>query len=101
MFQFVFFLCGVKRNLLQINKKSSTAFEKKNWRRKKSVFYKLKKKNYFREIRAKKFRSKMGNAKKGHNKTGRAKVDVPKRRASIALVFCYTLQALCNCRHRA
>jgi len=37
---------------------------------------KAKEKNYIHEIRAKKVRSKMGNAKKGHNKTGRAKVVV-------------------------
>jgi len=29
--------------------------------------------------------NKMGNAKKGHNKTGRAKVVVPKRRASVVI----------------
>jgi len=38
---------------------------------------KAKEKNYFREISAKKVRSKMDNAKKGHNKTGRAKVVAP------------------------
>jgi len=32
-----------------------------------------KEKNYFREIRAKKVRSKMGDAKKGRNKMGRTK----------------------------
>jgi len=58
----------------------------------KNNFYKLKKlekeKIIFREIRSKwksapKWTSnKMGNTKKGHNKTGSAKVVVPKRRAS-------------------
>jgi len=43
---------------------------------------KKKAKNYFREIRAKKVCSKMGKAKKGHNKTGRAKMVATKRRAS-------------------
>jgi len=49
-----------------------------------NFFYKLKKietkakeKNYFREIRTEMVRSKMGNAKKGYNKTGRAKVVSP------------------------
>jgi len=72
----------MKINLLKINKKSSTDFEKKM--KKMELFYKLKKlkqkakeKNYFLEIHAKKVRSKMGNAKKGHNKTGRAKVSAP------------------------
>jgi len=35
---------------------------------------KAKEKYYFREIRAKKVFSKMGNAKKGHNKTGSVEV---------------------------
>jgi len=47
----------VERNFLNINKKSSTAFEKKKKYRKIINFYKLKKiekrKKYFREIRAK------------------------------------------------
>jgi len=58
---------------------------------KKKLKQKTKEKNYFREIRAKKVRFKMdqqqmGNAKKGHNKMGRAKVVAlvaPKRRASL------------------
>jgi len=42
---------------------------------------KAKEKTYFREICAKKVRYIMGNAIKGHNKTGCDKVAAPKRRA--------------------
>jgi len=45
-----------------------------------------KRKKKFREIRAKKVCNTMGNAEKGHNKTGCGKVVVPKRRASSACV---------------
>jgi len=64
----------VERNLLKINKKPSTVFEK----RRKIFFYKLKKlkkekskiKNYFREIRAKKVRSKMDQQQNGQRQKG-------------------------------
>jgi len=65
----------VERNLLKINKKSST---KKNIKKTKKFFYKLKKmkkakeKNYFREICAKKVTPKWTNNKIGNAKTGRS-----------------------------
>jgi len=85
----LYFLCGVERNLLKINKKSSTVFEKKIKRWK--IFYKKietkSKKIIFVKLVPKRFApkwtsNKMGNTKKGHNKTGRDKVVAPKRHAS-------------------
>jgi len=61
------FITNKQKNLL-------TVFEKKKWKKTEKLFYKFKKlkrkmrkKNYFREIRT----------KKGHNKTGHAKVVMP------------------------
>jgi len=69
-----YFLCRVERNLLQINKKIFRLFLKKNEKERRKFFLKIKRietknkrKNYFLEI----------CAKKGHNKTGCAKVVVP------------------------
>jgi len=71
----------VERNLLKINTKSLTVFEKK-LKKMENFFYKLKKlkkkakeKIIFVKFTPKRsapkwIRNKMGNAKKGHNKTG-------------------------------
>jgi len=72
----------VERNLLKINKKSSTVFEKKK-KTEKNFFLQIKK------IEKISKQNKMGNAKKGHNKTGCAKVIAQKKRASVILVLRY------------
>jgi len=75
----------VERNLLKINKKSSTVFERKKIKAEKinlnKEIEKLEKENNFREIRDKTVCPKMGNAKKSHNKTGCTKLNSQKRRA--------------------
>jgi len=72
----------VERNLLKINKKSSRFLKKKE---KKNVgknnFYELKKIGKRKKQKKKIFFCEI-YAKKGHNKTGCAKVVAPKRRAS-------------------
>jgi len=67
------FLLGAERNLLKINKKSSTVFEKKNEKDGKN-FYKLKikklEKKHFHEICAQKVRFKMDQQQNGQCQKG-------------------------------